>query len=461
MNQLLNPAKKLTSHAVQPLCAVLLLAAACAPALGQAPETAKKVTLLIHAGRALDVRAGQYLEDAGILIQDGTIAEVGKFSAVRPHAKDAKLIDLGRATLLPGLIDCHTHLLMTERLQNLVQMSTAERALFGAAVAKDVVEAGITTVRDLGNSAVGGDVALGKATRAGWVVGPRVIASTRALSPIGGQFSSMDADVAPAIVSREYVPVSNPEDARRAVAQAVFAGADVIKVIVDTGLREDYTAVLDDAVMRAIVDEAHRSHRKVAAHAISNVAVRTAILAGVDSVEHAYFASDSNLQLMKEKGTFLVPTDSENPPAFYTDRLKRARALGVKIAFGSDARGAVLLQEGKKTFVEQSLGTLVAYERAGFTPAEIIRLATVNAANLLGWEDAPGSMEPAEKKFSVNDATRWQDRLGAIEPGRHADLIAVVGDPLQDITELTRVRFVMKQGAVVKNTLQTAASSGD
>jgi imidazolonepropionase-like amidohydrolase len=434
------------------LAAGVVLALAASGIAGQTPSPSPgtHASVLIHAGRVLNVNDGQYLRDAGILVTDGSIAEVGSFAVVRKHAPDAQLIDLATATVLPGLIDCHTHLLMTESMQTLVGMSTAERTLLGAATAHDALLAGVTTVRDLGNSAINGDVALRNGIRAGWVAGPRVIAATRALSPIGGQFDSMGSPAAAAIVAEEYVPVTTPEEGTRAVAAAVFAGADVIKVIVDAGLRENYTAILSEATMRAIVEEAHRSRRKVAAHAIMNAAVRVAALAGVDSIEHAYFGSDSNLELMKDKNIYLVPTDSENPPAYYLDRLRRARAMGVKIAFGSDARGSSVLKQSKTTFVERSLGTLIAYQKAGLTPLEIIQSATVNAADLLGWRDAADAFEPSERKFAVDEATMWQDRLGAVEAGRYADLIAVDGDPLTDLAVLKNVRFVMKQGVVVK-----------
>jgi imidazolonepropionase-like amidohydrolase len=164
------------------------------------------------------------------------------------------------------------------------------------------LDAGITTVRDLGNSGVGGDLALRNAIRAGWINGPRILAATRALSPVGGQFDSMRSGAARAVVAEEYAGVSGPAEARRAVDEAIFAGADVIKVIVDTGLRENHTSVLSEEVLRAIVEQAHRSRAKVAAHAIMNAAVRAAVQAGVDSIEHAYFATDEVLKLMVEKG---------------------------------------------------------------------------------------------------------------------------------------------------------------
>jgi imidazolonepropionase-like amidohydrolase len=402
----------------------------------------------------LDVRSGHYLENQGILVEDTRIVSVGPYDQVQSTApKTARLIDLRHATVLPGLIDCHTHLLMVEKLQNVVEMSTAERALLGASVARDALDAGITTVRDLGNSGVGGDVALRNAIRAGWTDGPRILAATRALSPVGGQFDSMRSGAARSVVAEEYVGVSDALEARRAVDEAIFAGADVVKVIVDTGLRENYTSVLSEEILRAIVEQAHRSRAKVAAHAIMNAGVRAAVRAGVDSIEHAYFATDEVLKLMLEKGTYLVPTDSGTPTAFYTERLQHARQLGVKIAFGSDARGAQTDAKNPQTFGERSIATLVGYQKAGMSPIDIIRSATVNAADLLGWDDPPGSLAPIEQKWVVDDDKDWRNRLGRVEPGRFADLIAVPGDPLQNISELTHVQFVMKNGKVIRNTV--------
>jgi imidazolonepropionase-like amidohydrolase len=430
------------------------------PGFSQTPPQKKQhVTRisLVRAGRLLDVRSGQYLNDQGILVEDDMIHQVGPFAQVRASApQSATFVDLSQATVLPGLIDCHTHLMMIEKMADLVQMSTSERVLMGAAIGKEALEAGVTTVRDLGNSGVSGDVALRNGINAGWVIGPRIIASTRALSPVGGQFDSMHNASAMPIVAQEYVGVSGPAEARRAVDEAVFAGADLIKVIVDTGIREDYTAVLDQSVLEAIVDEAHHSRMKVAAHAIMNSAVRVAANAGVDSIEHAYFATDENLRLMHDKGIYLVPTDSEKPTDFYVDRLKRAEKFGVKIAFGSDAHAMPHEEDVAQSFGTKSVGTLVAYQKAGMSPIEIIRTATMNAADLLGWQDPPGSLDPTERKWLVKDARDWRNRLGSVEVGRFADMIAVSGDPLKDIEELMHIRFVMKGGTVIENTFAGA-----
>src|SRR5262249_23855086 len=278
-----------------------------------------------------------------------------------------------------------------------------------------------------------GDVARRDAINAGWVIGPRMIASTRALAAAGGQFGPL-APEAQSLGQQEYVVIAGVEEARRAVRQAFYDGADVIKVIVNTGPR---VVSLDE--MKVIVEEAKRVGKRVAAHAIGDLATRIAAEAGANSIEHAYIVQDDVLKTMAEKGIYLVVTDyPADVSALFGDRgegqmlesrnrarLQRAVKAGVKVAFGSDEyynmRG--------RTRGQASLLTLEAYQADGLSPLEVIRTATVNAADLLGL----GS------------------RIGTIEPGKAADLIAVDGDPLKDIRELANVRFVMKSGQVIRN----------
>jgi imidazolonepropionase-like amidohydrolase len=308
-------------------------------------------------------------------------------------------------------------------------------------MAREALEAGITTVRDLGNSGRNGDVALRDAINQGWVPGPRMYVSTRALSAAGGQFGSVAAE-AQHLIDEEYAVISGVEEARKAVRQAFYDGADLVKVIVNTGPR---VVSLDE--MKVIVDEAHRVNKKVAAHAIGDLATRISADAGVDSIEHAYVIPDDALKTMAAKKIFMVPTDPEvedlanllaeklhrtaaqiasdrqRSDASKKDRIDRALKAGVRIAFGSDmyydaptwGRGVA------------SITTLESYARFGMPPIEVIRTATSNAADLLGVE-----------------------RLGAVQTGKFADIIAVDGDPLADISVLRKVRWVMKNGAVVK-----------
>jgi imidazolonepropionase-like amidohydrolase len=421
----------------------------CAAAWPQAHKDAHSYVTAIKSAKLIDVRHQTVVSDPVVLIEGGVIRAVG--SKLRIPA-GARILDLGSLTLLPGLIDCHTHLLDSldfakddedNRILTITKLSTAERALLGAANAREMLEAGFTTVRDLGNSGLNGDIALRNAINAGWVVGPTMLVSTRALAGVGGQVPGL---IRPAqiLVDEEYSLVTGEADARRAVRQAAYDGADVVKVIVDGS-----STTLDADEVRAIVEEAHRSHLKVAAHATSAMAVQIAVTAGVDSVEHAYEASDASLQEMAEKGIFLVPTDgtldSYPETAVLNDderqsredrlsrfvnnnrqRLRRAVRAGVPIAAGSD----IDYKRQTMTRGQASLRMFRAYADSGMPPMDVLRTATVNAAKLLGVEGERGS----------------------IEPGYAADIIAVLGDPLADVQAVDRVVFVMKGGLVIKTT---------
>lgn len=403
--------------------------------------------MLIRAARLADVKTGKTLENLGIRIEGDRIREVGPIDDIRRRApQDAELIDLGDMTILPGLIDCHTHLLMNfskrmgddaNMLLTIARLGTTRRALLGAAMAREDLEAGFTTVRDLGNSGVSGDVALRDAIEAGWVVGPRIVASTRALSAAGGQLDGLALD-AQQLIKHEYAAVSGVEEARRAVRQAFYDGADCIKVIVDTGPRS-----LSREELMVIVEESHRVRKKVAAHAASDQAMRIAAQEGVDSIEHAYGAPDDALKIMAEKHIFLVPTDFPTVESYATppvpperaedirrfiaanhDRLRRAVKLGVPIAAGSD----IYFETPGKTRGQASLAMLRSHVAAGMPAAQVVRAATADAAELLG----------------------MADRIGSIEDDKFADLIAVPGNPLDDISSLEHVSFVMKGGVIVR-----------
>lgn len=420
--------------------------------------------LLVKAGRLLDPKSGNVISPAAVLIENGKIKEVGAPAKVHAPA-GAQIIDLGSATLLPGLIDSHTHLLIDiippseeeikrphngefrpGQLLATAAMSPGDRVLMGAKLAREDLESGFTTVRNLGHSGIDGDVALRDAINTGKVPGPRILAAGRKLTTRGGYFQGLNPALAQAIVQQEFLQVESPDGARAAVRENVFYRVDVIKIT----LEDDLTP----AEVAAIVDEAHRQHLKVAVHASTTTSIQMAIDAGADSIEHGNGVTDEQLKTMRDKGIFfgLTPTffdglwskiheTSVLSPAFRAQlsarddqNRQRAAALvprilksGVKFAAGSDM---CWFYPGK-TRGEASATMFAALAKAGMPPADILRAVTTNAAELLG----------------------WQDRIGAVEPGKFADLVAVAGDPLADITELERVRFVMKNGQVIRNDL--------
>ncbi|MCH7920739.1 MAG: amidohydrolase family protein [Planctomycetes bacterium] len=389
----------------------------------------------IRAARLLDVKTGAFIEDAVVLIKGERIAAVGAGLLI---PSGTNVIDLGSVTLMPGLIDCHNHLMMRfgpdePYYKELVTKSQAYRALEGAANARETLHAGFTTVRDVGNKGSGyADVALRDAINKGLVDGPRMLVATRGIAAVGQYFPfGISPDLQHFPTGAQMI--SGVEEARRAVREQIGHGADLIKIYADW---QYPTLTLDE--IRVIVEEAHKLHRKVAAHATTTEGIRNAVTAGVDSIEHGDEPDRETLEMMKKKGTFLVLTvgiyfalseraTNEKQRVFLSQRnelLRRtvslAQEVGVKIAGGMDAAEAAF--HGKNA---QQLTVLV---QLGVTPIDAIRTQTLNAAELLG----------------------WSDRVGTVEPGRFADLIAVDGDPLADITELERVTFVMKGGLVVK-----------
>jgi imidazolonepropionase-like amidohydrolase len=406
---------------------------------------------LIKAGRLLDVRAGVYRADQGLWVEGGRIKQVGVFETVRAAApRDIVLIDLGTAAVMPGLVDSHTHLLAAmdpaetpqdNLVQTLTRESPAKRALTGAAMARLMVEAGFTTVRNVGHSGVDGDVALRDAIASGLLIGPRILATGRKITPIGGQVLPVQQDVAQAIVEVDFLPVANPEEGRRAVLDNLRIGADAIKVVVD-----DWPRVVADDTMKAVVDEAHRVGVRVAAHATTKVGIQTAIDAGVDSIEHADEATDEQYATMRAKGIFLVPTHwprellpipralAARPDidklldAFLAGertRLAQAIKAGVKLAFGSDNWFGFT----DKTRGDATKAVLIAMSAFGVPVPDALRAATINAAELL----------------------KVSDSVGTLEATKYADLIAVDGDPLADLGALQKVTFVMKGGAIVRD----------
>jgi imidazolonepropionase-like amidohydrolase len=407
-------------------------------------QPAPPAKIAVKAGHLLDVKSGRYLENQVILIDNGRIHTVGAAAEV-PIPSDAKVADLSNRTVLPGLIDCHTHLTFSPFLgaYRALSVSVPREALLGARNARVTLEAGFTTVRNVGASGFA-DVALRDAINAGDVPGPRMLVSGPPLGITGGHADenllapefhySADgvADGVPAVMAK--------------VRENIKYGADLIKFMATGGvLSEGDNPALEQyspEEMRAIVETAHGLGRKVATHAHGALGIRDGVLAGVDSVEHGSYINEEDIQLMKQHGTYLVPTlylmdwfmDNYQKMGLTENMVAKARVVmpaarenvgraiheGVKIAFGTDA---AVYPHGLNA---HEFPVMV---KLGMTPLAAIQASTLNAADLLG----------------------WSDRVGTIEPGKYADLIAVEGDPLQDVSVLEHVEFVMKGGEVIKS----------
>src|SRR5271154_2596074 len=289
----------------------LLLLIYPALAISQSQPTPRVLpSVLVKSARLLDVRKGSYIENAGIWIEGERIKEVGGFSVVQSHApKDAKVIDLGRNTILPGLIDCHTHIMARipdsddGYALNLATKSQAFRALEGAFDARLTLNAGFTTIRDVENEGSGyADVAPRDAINQGLAEGPRMQVATRAIAAVG-QYNPFGVSPDLANFPTGAQMVSGVEEARRAVREQIGHGADLIKVYADW---DHPTLTVEE--MRVIVEEAHKQHRKVAAHATTAEGIRNAVTAGVDSIEHGHGADRQAIEMIQQHGIFLVPT---------------------------------------------------------------------------------------------------------------------------------------------------------
>ena len=397
----------------------------------------------IRAARLIDGSGGPPIRDAVVLIDGERIAAVG---SNLPIPAGTEIIDLAGATLLPGLIDCHTHITggdPGDYYDKTFRVSPIDSAVQAHVYAQRTLEAGFTAVRDVGASEFI-DVALRKAIDAGTVVGPRMQVSTMAIGATGGH-----ADLtgfSPYLAFKEFSSVADGVDEiRKAVRLRVKNGADLIKVIATAGVLSEEASVgapqYSQDELDALVKEASMWDKKVAAHAHGAEGIKRAVRAGVASIEHGSLLDDEGVRLMKERGTYLVADiynddyilaeyarlkypekiiDKEKQVGrLQRENFQRAVRAGVKIAFGTDA-GVYPHGWNAKQFVYMV--------RGGLTPMQAIQAATVNGADLLG----------------------WSDRIGSVKPGLFADIIAVDGDPLQDVAALERVRFVMKGGRVYK-----------
>jgi imidazolonepropionase-like amidohydrolase len=419
----------------------IILLSGLAPAQSPSSETAGQPTIVIHAGHLLDVKNGRMVDNATVVVQGDKIVSLGTPQWSTPPA-NVKEINLPDATLLPGLIDAHTHLTFDPNFgYQELGVSIPKEALIGAKNARATLEAGFTTVRNVGARGYT-DIALRDAINEGMIPGPRIVASGPALSITGGH---CDQNLLP----YEWHATSDGaadgiENVQHKVREIIKYGADVIKICATGGVlskgddprASQYT--LEE--MKAIVADAHRLGRKVAAHAHGAQGIAWAAEAGVDSIEHGSYIDDAAIKVMKEHGTYLVPTQyladwmKENAtriglPAMYAEKMKttttvsrqnvtKAIRAGVKVAFGTDA---AVYPHGLNAH------EFAVYVQMGMTPLQAIQTATVNAADLLGWK-----------------------QIGSIEAGNFADIIAVNGDPTKDVTLLQAPAFVMKGGVVYK-----------
>ncbi len=417
----------------------------CSGAAGQAKAPAPR-KVAIRAGKLIDGKSDKPVANALIVIEGDKIVSVTPGGSA-PAGMD--VIDLSRATVLPGFMDVHTHVLLqgditaAEYDEQLLKQSIPYRAILAARNARIALEHGFTAMRDLETEgAMYADVDVKMAIERGEVPGPRMQVATRAMTPTGlypllGYSWELQ-------VPKGVQYVDGVDGARKAVREQVMYGADWIKYYSDRGYFFGPDGVLHSRVnfteeeAKAIVDEAHRLGRKVAAHAIGSDGIAAALRAGVDTIEHGDGFTDALLDEMARRGVYWVPTITVGiyvapgrggnwPRMAELQKQNFAKAVnkGVKIALGTDAGGFdwKVLNQAKE---------FVYYAEFGMTPMQAIRAGTSVTAELLG----------------------WSDKAGTVEPGKWADLVAVTGDPLADITELERVKFVMKGGAVVKNDLK-------
>jgi imidazolonepropionase-like amidohydrolase len=437
---------------MSPVLALSLTAGVLSAAGLRAAETQPEAPrrLAVRAGRLIDGTGAAPVRDAVILIEGDRITAVGPGLAIPPGTE---VVDLSHSTVLPGLIDCHTHITgqSGSYYDDLFRRSPIDIAVTAHVYARRTLEAGFTTVRDVGASEFI-DVALRNAIDRGDVVGPRMRVATLTVGATGGH--SDLSGFSPYLKFERFSGVADGvEEIRKLVRFEVKNGADLIKVMATAGVLSEEESVgapqYSQEEMNAVVEEAAMWGKRVAAHAHGAEGIKRAARAGVASIEHGGMIDEEGVRLLKELGIYLVPdiyTDEyilaeagklglppkmvEKEKELRKNQIvnwKRAIAAGVKLAFGTDAG---VYPHGQNARQFHSLLAL------GLTPMQVIQMATGNAADLLG----------------------WSDRVGTVAPGRFADLIAVQGDPLADVTELERVVLVMKGGVVVKDEQRPTAN---
>ena len=427
------------------ILAVIFVVAIPGFATAQAPPAATAPTVLIKAGRLVDGRSQQVQTNVGILVEGERIRAVGPIAQVQAQAANARVIDLSQMTLLPGMIDAHTHLLLQgdvtseEYEEQLLKQSIPYRAILAARNAAIALQHGFTALRDLETEgAMYADVDVKLAVNRGEVPGPRIFASTRAMAPTGMYpIGTPNWEIE---LPHGVQTVDGVDNARLAVREQVQHGADWIKYYSDRRYYFTPDSTLrswvnfTDEEARTIVDESHRLGRKVAAHAIGSDGIAAALRAGVNSIEHGDGLTDSLMDVMVKNNVYWVPTVTVGvhvvdrggvwPALVALERRNFGRALkkGVKIVLGTDVGGFPWTEINQAKELEY-------YVQYGMTPMQAIQSGTSVAAALLGQEQS----------------------IGTIAPGLYADIVAVSGDPTRDITELQRVKFVMKGGTVYLN----------
>lgn len=418
---------------VAALCSALALPAAAA-------------TYAIRAGAVIDPERGTVERNQVVVVTDGKIQAVGAGLAV---PAGSTLIDLSHEWLMPGLMDAHTHLTLTEVTGGdapfesfYIKESTVYRALRGLRNAQDVLAAGFTTVRDVGNEAQYAMEDVQRAIDGGMFQGPTIVTCGKIIAPFGGQSHSIPAEQG-RFWDYEYIDADSPAEVRKAVRQNLYYGARAIKLVLDNN---PYHYSLEE--LRAAVDEAHAANVPVSVHVYGGAAADNAIEAGVDSIEHGFFLTDAQLQRIKAKGIFLTSTDYPRahldiigtsggifpPPDVLApaiiDRLRRAHRIGVMLVFGSDT----VNEMPGRSRADLMFDYLKVWRTAGIPSAETLQAFTSNAARLL----------------------RVDRERGRIAAGLAADLVAMPADPLADTENLRRIDFVMKNGRVVRGPGATA-----
>lgn len=396
-------------------------------------------TIVVRAGNVIDPATGSVTKNQTIVVENGKITAIGTGISI---PKDGQVVDLSNEWVMPGLIDAHTHMTLQELPGKApfeavyLKESNAFRGFRGLHNSQIVLQAGFTTLREVGNEANYACSDLKKAFQQGWFDGPTLQCPGKIIGPFGGQSVGMAAEQGP-FWRYEYLDADTPDEIRRAIHEDIYYGADVIKLVADNSAFH-----YSENDIRVAVEEAHAAGRPVAVHVYGGQAADNVIRGGADSVEHGFALTDEQLRLMKEKSTFLVGTDFPTAhlaglnPSNETladaevlgkkiiDRLGRAHRMGVKMAFGSDT----VTEAPGKTRADMVWDYLAVWRAANVPAADILKCMTTNGAELL----------------------RINKERGALAAGQFADIIAMPADPLKDIEALRKVNFVMKNGKIVR-----------